>query len=84
MDAETEAQLRLRIGQLELELVEQAAAAEAAVAAAQRRSYWPDRLQLNFDAIMANPIGRAAVFVLLKTRGAGRRLQWYAERARRA
>lgn len=78
----TEQQLRARIAELEAELAEQAARAEAAVAAAQRRSYWTDQLQLDFDAIMRHPVLRFAVLIPLKVRGAGRRLRWYAERAR--
>ena len=78
----TEQQLRARIAELEAELVEQAARTEAAVAAAQRRSYWPNLLQLDFDAIMAHPVLRFAVLIPLKVRGAGRRLRWYAQRAR--
>ncbi len=81
-DLSTEAQLRARIAELEAELVEQAARAEAAVAAAQRRSYWPDLLQLDFEAIMRHPVLRFAVLVPLKVRGAGRRLRWYWQRAR--
>jgi len=78
----TEQRLRSRIAELEAELVEQAARTEIAVAAAQRRSYWTDRLQLDLDAIMRHPVLRFAVLIPLKVRGAGRRLRWYAERAR--
>ena len=78
----TEQHLRTRIAELEAELAEQAARTEAAVAEAQRRSYWPDLLQLDFDAIMRHPVLRFAVLIPLKVRGAGRRLRWYAERAR--
>jgi hypothetical protein len=78
----TEQQLRARIAELEAELAEQAARTEAAIAAAQRSSFWPDLLQLDFDAIMAHPVLRFAVLVPLKIRGAGRRLRWYWQRAR--
>lgn len=78
----TEQQLRARITELEAELAEQAARTEVAVAAAQRRSYWPDLLQLDFDTIMRHPVLRFAVLVPLKVRGAGRRLRWYWQRAR--
>ncbi len=81
-DLSTEQQLRARIAELEAELAEQAARTEAAVAAAQRRSYWTDLLQLDFDAIMRHPVLRFTVLVPLKVRGAGRRLRWYAQRAR--
>lgn len=78
----TEQQLRARIAELEAELAEQAARTEAAVTAAQRRSYWTDQLQLDFDAIMRHPVLRFTVLVPLKIRGAGRRLRWYWQRAR--
>lgn len=78
----TEQQLRARIAELEAELAEQAARTEAAVTAAQRRSYWTDQLQLDFDAIMRHPLLRFTVLVPLKIRGAGRRLRWYWQRAR--
>ncbi len=81
-DTPTEQQLHARIAELEAELAEQAARAEAAVAAAQRRSYWPDLLQLDFDAIMRHPLLRFTVLAPLKVRGAGRRLRWYWQRAR--
>lgn len=81
-NTETEQRLRARIAELEAELAEQAARTEAVVAAAQRRTYWPDLLQLDFEAIMRHPVLRFAVLVPLKVRGAGRRLRWYAERAR--
>lgn len=78
----TERQLRARIAELEAELAEQAARTEAAVADAQRRSYWTDLLQIDFDAIMRHPVLRFTVLVPLKVRGAGRRLRWYWRRAR--
>lgn len=74
--------LQRRVAELEDELLEQAARAEEAVATAQERSYWPDRLEIDFDAVMAHPAGRGAVWAILKGRGLVRRLRWYAERAR--
>jgi hypothetical protein len=44
--------LRARVDQLERELAERTARANAAVAAAQDRSYWIDRFRLDLDAIM--------------------------------
>ena len=43
-------QLRARVDQLERELAERTAKAEAAVAAAQERSYWADRLPFDLNA----------------------------------
>jgi hypothetical protein len=50
--AELEA-LRARVAELEAERFELARRANAAVAAAQRRSYWLDRWHIDLDAIMA-------------------------------
>jgi hypothetical protein len=52
--AELEA-LRTRVLELERERVEQIAAANAAVAAAQERAYWLDRWHLDLNALMARP-----------------------------
>jgi len=52
--AELEA-LRLRVTQLERERVEQIAAANAAVAAAQERAYWLDRWHVDLNALMTKP-----------------------------
>jgi hypothetical protein len=49
--AELEA-LRARVAVLERERVEQIAAANAAVAAAQERTYWLDRWHLDLNALM--------------------------------
>lgn len=55
-DAEkTIAELRARIEELEDRLVEQAARSNAAVAAAQERSYWLDRWHLDLNALMRRP-----------------------------
>jgi hypothetical protein len=51
--------LRARIDQLERELAERTAKAEAAVAAAQDRSYWLDRLRIDLNALMRRPLPRA-------------------------
>jgi hypothetical protein len=52
--------LRARVEQLERELAERTAKAEAAVAAAQDRSYWLDRTQIDLNAVMRRPAARAA------------------------
>jgi hypothetical protein len=56
--------LRARVDELERELAERTAKAEAAVAAAQDRSYWLDRLRIDLNAVMRNPVARAAFEVV--------------------
>ena len=51
--------LRTRVDQLERELAEQTARANAAVAAAEDRSYWLDRMRIDMNAVMRNPVARA-------------------------
>ena len=52
--------LRARVAELERQLAEQAARANAAVAAAQDRAYWLDRWQVDLNQVMAKPAaGRA-------------------------
>jgi hypothetical protein len=50
-EAEVEA-LRRRVAELEDELAERTARANAAVAAAEDRSYWLDRWQVDLNALM--------------------------------
>jgi hypothetical protein len=57
--------LRARVDELERELAERTAKAEAAVAAAQQRSYWADRLPFDLNAVMPTPLGRVVHLVLL-------------------
>jgi hypothetical protein len=57
--------LRARVDELERELAERTAKAEAAVAAAQQRSYWTDRLPFDLNAVMPTPLGRVVYLVLL-------------------
>ena len=57
--------LRARVDQLERELAERTAKAEAAVAAAQDRSYWLDRTQIDLNAVMRHRPARWAFEVLL-------------------
>jgi cell division septum initiation protein DivIVA len=53
------ARLRARIAELERQLGEQAAAANAAIAAAQDRAYWLDRARIDLNRLMAGRAGRA-------------------------
>jgi hypothetical protein len=48
--------LRLRVAELEAERSELVRRTNAAVAAAQRRSYWLDRWHIDLDAIMRRPL----------------------------
>jgi hypothetical protein len=59
--------LRARVDQLERELAERTAKAEAAVAAAQDRSYWLDRTRIDLNAVMRHRAARVAFEVLLAT-----------------
>jgi cell division septum initiation protein DivIVA len=59
--------LRARVDQLERELAERTAAAEAAVAAAQDRSYWLDRTRIDLNAVMRHRAARVAFEVLVAT-----------------
>jgi hypothetical protein len=56
--------LRARVDELERELAERTAKAEAAVAAAQEKSYWLDRLRIDMNAVMRNPVARAGFEVV--------------------
>jgi hypothetical protein len=55
---EENARLRARVAELERQLGEQAAAANAAIAAAQDRSYWLDRARIDLNRLMAGRAGR--------------------------
>ena len=66
-------ELRSRVTALEAEIEEQAARANATIAAAQRRMYWLDRLDLDLNAMMEQPLVRLLVIAPLKVvRGARR------------
>jgi hypothetical protein len=74
------AALRSRVAALEAELAEQAARCNAALAAAQERTAWLDRLDLDLDRTLARPSVRLAVLGglgvtrrLRRLRGAARR-----------
>jgi MarR-like DNA-binding transcriptional regulator SgrR of sgrS sRNA len=51
--------LRARVAELERQLAEQAARANAAIAAAQERAYWLDRWQIDLNQLMATRGGAA-------------------------
>ena len=56
MNEQTELeQLRTRVAELEAELVEVQARADAAVAEWQDRAYWLDRLHIDLNALMRRP-----------------------------
>jgi cell division septum initiation protein DivIVA len=65
--------LRTQVAELERQLGEQAAAANAAIAAAQDRSYWLDRARIDLNAVMAAPAGRALRTALGAARALRRR-----------
>jgi hypothetical protein len=51
--------LRARVDELERELNERTARANAAIAAAQDRSYWLDRFRVDLNTLMRRPAPRA-------------------------
>jgi hypothetical protein len=71
-DAEIEA-LRARVAQLETELADQAAAANAQIAADQRRMYWLDRLEIDLNLLLARTWLAFLVSAPLKVRRGLRR-----------
>lgn len=72
--AELEA-LRARVRALEAERVEQAARANAAVAAAQERAYWLDRWHVDLNALMERPGGAELRSVLRAVRAVVRHVR---------
>lgn len=57
-DPQTEIErLRAQVAELERQLADQSARANAAVAAAQSRAYWLDRWHLDLNALMATRRG---------------------------
>ena len=55
LEAELEA-LRATVARLERELVEQAAAANTAIADAQKRMFWLDELRIDLNDVFARPL----------------------------
>jgi hypothetical protein len=71
--------LRARVAELEQELADRTARANAAVAAAQDRLYWLDRWKIDPERVMATRAGRWA-FLIARS---ARRAQRYAIQLRR-
>jgi len=68
-------ELRRRLAEAELELATRTAEANAAIAAAQDRSYWLDRWHLDLNALMRTPAGRILDAALQALRAVYRRLR---------
>lgn len=66
------AALRVRVGELEAELTEQARRTARLVAEAQERLYWLERWQIDLDALMRTPGAVPALEALKRVRGAMR------------
>jgi hypothetical protein len=69
-------ELRRRVAELEGELAERTARANAAIAAAEDRSYWLDRMRIDMNAVMRNPVARALFSVALFAARVWRSLRW--------
>ncbi|HEX3279173.1 MAG TPA: hypothetical protein VHR40_11690 [Thermoleophilaceae bacterium] len=69
------AELRRRLDAAEREQTTRAAEANAAIAAAQDRSYWLDRWRLDLNGVMRTPAGRALNAALELLRSVFRRLR---------
>jgi len=70
MNEQTELeQLRTRVAELEAELVEVQARADAAVAEWQDRAYWLDRVHIDLNALMRRPGANQLRLVLKAVRG---------------
>lgn len=67
--------LRARVAALETQLTEQAARANAAIAAAEDRAYWLDRWRLDLNALMETRAGRLARLLAGWLRGPARALR---------
>jgi hypothetical protein len=68
-------ELRRRLAEAERELATRSAEANAAIAAAQDRTYWLDRWHLDLNALMQTPPGRALDAALRALRAVYRRLR---------
>jgi hypothetical protein len=68
--------LRRRVAELERELAERTARANAAVAAAEDRSYWLDRMRIDMNAVMRRPVARAAFSLAQFAARVWRALRW--------
>jgi hypothetical protein len=68
-------ELRRRLDEAERELATRSAQANAAIAAAQDRSYWLDRWRLDLNALMRTAPGRALDALLRSLLAIYRRLR---------
>jgi hypothetical protein len=64
--------LRARVAELERELIEVQARANAAVAAAQERAYWLERWHIDLNALMRKPGAREFRAILRAVRAVAR------------
>ena len=74
-ESETAAELdrlRARVAELERELIEVQARANAAVAAAQERAYWLERWHIDLNALMRKPGAREFRAILRAMRAVAR------------
>jgi hypothetical protein len=71
--------LRARVAELEDQRAREIATAHRAVAEAQERSYWLDKMNIDLNHFFATPAGRASWLVLRRAR----RVAWALRRRRR-
>jgi hypothetical protein len=69
-------ELRRRIAELERELAEQTARANAAIAAAEDRSYWLDRMRIDLNAVMRNRVAHGLFSLVQFGARAWRAAKW--------
>ena len=69
-------ELRRRVAALEEELAQQSARANAAIAAAEDRSYWLDRMRIDMNTVMRNPAARALFSLAQFAARAWRAVSW--------
>jgi hypothetical protein len=69
-------ELRRRVAELERELAEQTARTNAAIAAAEDRSYWLDRMHVDMNAVMRNPLARGLFSLAQFAARAWRAVSW--------
>jgi hypothetical protein len=67
--------LRAQVAELERQLGEQAARANAAIATAQERAYWLDRWHLDLNALMATRRGEQFRMLMRAARAPVRRVR---------
>lgn len=64
--------LRARVAELERELAERTARANAAIAAAQDRNYWLDRWHIDLNKVMATRSGQTVFMIAKRARNVQR------------